>query len=612
MQKLDSFFSDLIEPARFEVKRGPRPKNGTALTSTERARKTRATKLEIKKGNIAILDMETDPFDNVTKAKIYPFTACLYTKQYGPVIVWETDRKKFVAKLLDAINSLPDSFTIYAHNGGKFDYMFLISELRGTMRFKGRSLMSARIGRHELRDSLHIIPEKLAAWKKDHFDYTKMEKKNRAKFKKQIIDYMTSDCIYLYDIVSSFVAEFGFKISIGQAAATELKKTCKVATIPEWTDAFLRTFFFGGRVECIAGMGHFETDYRGGWKLYDVNSMYPNAMANFKHPIGSEYDMRKGQPGPNTIFLDLNCRNYGALVRRGDDNEADAGFTEGRFKTTIWEYNTALKYGLIENVRINWLVDCDKFSDFASFIVPMYDRRIETKDQLKILKEGTTEYEETKKTDLFLKYLLNNSYGKFAQNPRKFKESHITSIDEMPDGEGWGDLPAYRCEDYWIWERPSAGKMRFNNVGTAASITGAARAILLEAMQKAVDPIYCDTDSLICRDLPGVDLDKSRLGAWDLEAEFDEVIVAGKKLYACKVKGFSDGHDKRIKIRSKGVSGLDWPKMLDLLDGKIIDAVNKAPTLTKTGQQFYMSRRVRATAPRKIRRDEITQTRLRA
>src|SRR5262249_20298591 len=151
------------------------------------------------------------------------FTACLYSDEFEPIIFWETDHAKLCRSIVEAIRALPHAFTIYAHNGGRFDFLFLVSHLRGDVRFKGRGIMSARIGKHELRDSFHIIPERLAAWQKDHFDYSRMLKTNRNNWRKEIIDYMVADCRYLLDIVKKFVDDFGFKLSIGQAAMAQLK-----------------------------------------------------------------------------------------------------------------------------------------------------------------------------------------------------------------------------------------------------------------------------------------------------------------------------------------------------------------------------------------------------
>jgi hypothetical protein len=618
-----------IEIPEATTKRGPRPKFGKTMTNAEKIRRSRAGKTHAKKHHIAVLDFETEPFDAKLKEEILPFVCELYSDQFGSIVIWDEDFDRFITKVVTAIEGLPDAYTIYAHNGGKFDYLFLVRHLRGSVKFKGRAIMSCRIGNHELRDSLHILPEKLAAWKKDHFDYSKMKRGNRAKFRAEILAYLHNDCVYLFDIIKSFVGEFGLKISIGQAAFSELRKSYQVEKVSEQSDDFLRRYFFGGRVECIGGRGIFDSRAgREGFKLYDVNSMYPYVMANFSHPISNEYNWRRGNISEDTVFLDLECRNFGAFVSRDKDNPLDAstGQSIGRFYVTKWEYDVAIKHGLIEDVKIVGVVDNFKRSNFSKFIVPMYERRQVVKkrqDELKQSgKEETTEYEELQKQNLFLKYLLNNAYGKFAQNPRNFKEYYYTNAGEMPDPE-WMEflkeaddeirhkysMPIERSDDFEIWAKPSPGRS-FNNVGTAASITGAARAVLLDGIQRAVDPIYCDTDSLICRGLEGLDIDVSKLGAWKLEQTFDRVIIAGRKLYACEVQGYPDGHEKRIKIRSKGASGrldeisrdwrsLNWSDFEKMLDNQIIDTLNKAPTISKTGQQDYLRRRLRVTAPLK-------------
>lgn len=613
---------------------GRPPIGEIAMTNAEKKRKYNDGKRSNRLKHLAVLDMETDPFEN-GESDIFPFCAEIYSDQFGAIVIWENDYETLVEKVITTIESLPDSYTIYAHNGGKFDYMFLIHKLRGLVKFKGRAIMSAKIGCHEIRDSLHILPEKLAAWKKDKFDYTKMHKRNRHRFKDEILAYLHSDCLYLFDFIKRFTQEFGLKISIGQAAFAELKKHYKITPIKETMDSALRPYFLGGRVECIAGMGHFDSArFKIPYKLYDVNSMYPAVMANCKHPIGAEYLWHRGMVNENTCFLDISCRSYGAMFQRLETGELTTDDCEGRFFTTIYEYNMALKYGLIDNVQINWCIDNQTRTDFSKFIEPMYYRREETKVLMANLKGAgkleSTEYEEIKKENIFLKYLQNNAYGKCAQNPRKYKEYCITDHGKKPDKEWFNFLegadadicheygfPVERASSHDVWARPNPGT-RFNNVGTAASITGAARALLLEARQNATDPIYCDTDSLICRELRGVDMHNSRLGAWDLEETFDEIIISGKKTYACKIAGIADCSERRIKVRSKGVdlrvrpknveaseaewlqaNAATWQRYLDLLDDKIVTVQNTAPTFNKLGEQNFMTRRIRATAPRR-------------
>lgn len=563
--------------------------------------------------NIGVIDAETDPFDNVSQARVLPFLFIIYTDEREPVVIWDENFARLIQRLLEALESFDEPYTFYAHNGGKFDFMFLIHELRGKVSFKGRGIMEASIGIHKLRDSFHIIPEKLAAYQKDNFDYSTLKRERRNNFRDKIIRYCMNDCRYLLDIVKGFVGEFGLKISIGQAAMAELKKHYTVAKFSAGWDEYIRTFFYGGRVECLQGRGEFV----GAYKLYDVNSMYPFVMASALHPIGGffDYEIRGGEPNENTVFIDLDCRNNGALIARDENGATTARIGRGRFRTTIHEYRMALRHGLISDVEINFCIDCSQQSSFDKFVLPLYERRQQTKKALGELKalgqDHGAAYLDLKKDDIFLKLLLNNAYGKFAQNPRSFKEHYLTdagdmppkewmaSIDKLPLGErDKFQLPAFESERFWIWIKPAPG-WSFNNVGTAASITGAARAVLLDAICKAVDPIYCDTDSLICRDLPGVDIDRERLGAWDIEDEFSRVIVNGKKLYSCMFKTprrGADGLSGEYKVRSKGVAGLTWADMENLLAGAEISVPNKGPTLTKFGTQNYITRRIKATA----------------
>jgi len=554
----------------------------------------KAIKREERYTRIAILDFETDPFDHLLQTEVRPFAACLHRADFEDIIIWEEDHATFCNAVVAAIESLPGSYIIYAHNGGKFDYLLLIHKIRGEVKFKGRGLMEARIGNHVLRDSFHIIPERLANWHKDNFDYTKMERGKRNGYREEICTYLRNDCRYLFQIVSSFAFEYGFKLSIGQAAISKLRESYNVKRITEYCDEQLRPYYFGGRVECLQGKGHFA----GRYKLYDVNSMYPFVMATRNHPIGNNYVPRRGVPNNYTAFVNLNCTNYGAFVSRGDDGSCSAGAASGNFLVTIHEFNAALEHGLIDNIEIHWCIDCDEFSTFEKFVTPLYEDRQRTKAALRKLEKNSSQYFEVKKDDMFLKLLLNNCYGKFAQNPRRYKESFITDCGLRPPDGDWGNLPRYENGSYSIWERDSL-PWRFFNVGTGASITGAARAVLLDAICKSTDPIYCDTDSLICTNL-ACPTSPTELGAWDIEAEFDEVIIAGKKTYAARL-----ANSDEVKLRSKGVQfdpATGWRDMQRLLKGDQLEITSRAPTLTKFGTQYYMRRNVRATAANQISR----------
>ncbi len=592
-------YADLM--AMLDTPVQPQAAKGEGMSANQRQQKRRAKIKTRQIENIAILDFETDPFDNVEKSRIFPFLAVLYSDNFEPIVIWDEDEQSFVGKVIAEITALPESYTIYAHNGGKFDYMFLINRLRGSVSFKGRGIMRAEIGNHEIRDSFHIIPDKLANFKKDHIDYELMKKKTRKQYRQAIIDYCISDCRYLLEIVKGFAGRFGMKLSIGQAAMMELRKHYKFETVSETTDEYLRQWFFGGRVECLNGMGKFD----GSYKLYDVNSMYPYVMATYDHPIGSHYHTRTGNIGPDTFFLDLTCNSRGAFVHKAERGETHAPHGRYRFRTTIHEYNVALKHGLISDIEIHSVIDCVTKTNFIKFIAPIYNERQHVKARLKELAargmRNTHEWNEAVKEDMFLKFLLNNSWGKFAQNPRNYKEHYLTDPGERPPadaGDDFGMMPATAMPDYWIWERPSPSD-RYNNVGTGASVTGAARADLLDALCNATDPIYCDTDSLICTDLANVKLHPTDLGAWDIEKELSQVIVAGKKLYSY-TETINSINPQLPFVKSKGASGLKWQQMLNLLNGGEELSTSFGVTLTKNSRQYYMTRRIHATAPSRM------------
>jgi hypothetical protein len=369
-------------------------------------------------------------------------------------------------------------------------------------------------------------------------------------------------------------------------------------------------------------------------------------MANYRHPHKLEsVAWRYGEPpNANTYFIKLRCRNKNALLSppnyhlKSKDIMARANAThpgtelkEGEFCTTIWEHNSALKCGLIQDIEYLECIDFEDTTDFADFILPNYEQREPCKALIADYESRMTklecysheEYQIAIRDSLFYKLINNNGYGKFAQNPRNFKEKLILSAGEFPpDYKEWLDNPesdpnacpwpdsmSYEDDDnaaynFTIWER-KADEFRFNNVAIAASITGRVRATLMEAIHNAVDPIYCDTDSILCRELNGVELSSSKLGSWNLEGEFNEVIIAGKKTYIARnttqdIKPGMYGPIKpKTKSAAKGGFGLPWRKYADMIAGEIVTSKAKGVTLYKDGSQEYLMKKLRQTAPKR-------------
>lgn len=564
----------------------------------ERKRKSRQELTEDRGNRIATLDFETNPFDNSKPdEKIWPFVVCLYTEQYGAKFAWNDDPTGIIDDTVALLEELPGDWLIYAHNGGRFDYRFLMSRMTGKINFINGAVLQAKIGRHTLRDSLRILPIPLNAYKKDTFNYKWLTPKLRHKHEKQIYEYLEADCVYLYQLVNAFNSRFGPKLTVGQASFAEIKATYpNIQHLGENIDKSFRQYYFGGRVECVAGAGRFVGNY----KLYDVNSMYPYVMAHMRHPIGAGFDRSTKRPkiGPNTCFVELKCKQHGAFPTIDPfDGKLSFNVEYGTFHVSIHEFNAAQELGLLSNIRILSVIDCKDQTDFHDFVYKFYEERHRWKAVMNELKEKglehTDEYLEAKRQDLLVKFILNSCYGKFAQNPRNFTDCFIRAWqhgDYSSPPEGFSGMPKWQDfkYNYEVWEKPSR-IFKYNNVATAASITGAARSVLLRGLYNAKDPIYCDTDSIICKHLDGVPIHPTELGAWDIEEHFSEVMIAGRKTYACKRA------DDSVKVRSKGVRGVTWDEMAIVVGGGEVLKHLDAPTINWTGKQVYLNRLIKST-----------------
>ena len=609
------------------------PKKPTGFTPKSNAQclsKRDAKKRAALIKSVVILDFETDPFDNLRQVPVWPFCAVLYSHDFT-VTIWKEDGEsveQYRQKIVAACRAIPGKRYIFAHNGGKFDFMFLMGpEMEGRQIWKGRSLMDSNFCGHKLRDSSHIMPGALRTYKKDDFDYDKLLKKNRAAFKSEILSYCISDCRNAYEMVVAFLTKNGLKLTIGQAALAKVKETCgAVACISEHMDGKIRGidtnyyhkdtygrlirpgYYHGGRVECIMGKGIFL----GNFTLYDVNSMYPSVMANCKHPIGANFTFHNGPPNINTAFIHLRCHNNGAFVARelGPDKviRTTADIGDGEFYVTIHEYNTALSLGLISNVEIIECVDNDKWGDFSLFVYPLYAERQKLKEQLDDLKRqgrgpGDALYDKLYLDSMQVKLYLNNAYGKFGQNPRNFDEIYLGSKGSDPP---WNWYHSEEHANFTVWwkkkdewdettgsyrVRTGRDQLRFHNIATAASITGAARAKLLHAIHDSSYPIYCDTDSIIARSLGSdTEIDATKLGAWKPERELREIIICGKKVYS-----YIDA-DGGYMTKCKGASGMKHEQARSMVTSNTaITLRQKGVTIKRDCTQEYLERVIVAT-----------------
>lgn len=546
---------------------------------------------------LCTFDTETDPFEEGLIVK--PFTCGFHIVDTGEYFdFWGSDCIEQFFTFLDA-NYSEEELLIYVHNGGNFDFYFMLDHFDDGMKpfiINGRL---ARLFMHgqEFRDSFAAIPVALGKYQKTEIDYNKLKKEVREEHKDEIRAYQRDDCFFLGNLVKSWLLDFGDRLTMASVALPMLRSFHGFETTNEYIDMQMRPYYFGGRVQC------FETGtLQDEWKVYDVNSMYPYVMGAYKHPISS-HPIPQPKITEKTLFAHINATSLGALPVRGDDGGLE--FPHGRrdFFACIHEIKAGIECGLLWIHKVHTAYRYDVTTDFSDFVNTYYDLRMKARAEKDTIH------------DIFYKLVINSSYGKLAQDPRKY-EDYLFNPSEIPYpirceecysrrnddkfeqctackdklSSPWGWYLHTVREGKCIYARPqrSFEGRGFFNVATAASITSAARSELLRGISRATRPIYCDTDSIICRNLD-CDIDPNRLGAWKLEASGDTACIGGKKLYAV----FNEGEE--IKKASKGVK-LTAEQIMRVANGEVVEYANPVPKFSLDGSAKFVNRTIRRTA----------------
>lgn len=543
-------------------------------------------------GPIYTADLETDPFE--AGMMIDPFAAGFYDGQNSSIFWGKDCIEKFFA-FLETV----ESGVIYLHNFGGFDFFWMLPHFEGESLIRNGRIVAtyckAKDGKfHQLRDSYAILPMALRSYRvkgvshKLEIDISKMKKEKREKFRLEITKYLKMDCVSLHELVTRFWNTFGDKMTVGSTAMGELLKVHDFIRIKtkEEDEIIRKQFYYGGRVQVFQG-GVTKMPF----KVYDVNSMYPFVMKNFNHPIGSLTSITE-KLTKDTAFVNVEGWNDNAFPVRMHDGGLSFIQKYGIFKVTIHEYNAAKELGLFKTKRIIAAYNFNLQRPFGSFVDKFYNlRKKAKKDGDEIL-------------GIFYKFILNSAYGKFAQDPEQYMDYRIEPISVSLKTKESDDCPLCYddiCKIHWrvdyvvpeckvtVWKKSSPRPVYYN-VATGCSITGAARSILMRAIANSKMPLYCDTDSLICKSLNNVTLSDNILGAWKLEAKGDTATIAGRKLYALWAKG------ECVKAANKGVR--IEPKDIRFLaenPDHRITYKKDSPSFRVDGSYRFLERKVRST-----------------
>ena len=372
-------------------------------------------------------DLETDPFERGKYPKA--FAGGFYDGKRTQIF-WGIDCCERTISAIKEHALKCKGLLVYAHNGGKFDFHFVLREILRHFPHEsvditsiGSRIVCIRTPIFELRDSYSIIPRPLRAFgDKKEIDINKLKADVRETHRDEIISYLKQDCVGLYDGLTEFFNRYGCKITLASTAFEVGNKQFGVKPIKTGInyDEQFRPYYFAGRVQFWSLGRHGETDGIERYKIVDINSAFPAAMLK-QHWFGSDYTRRDTIPDVNKeqCFYDVTCDSKGALPWRESNGGVAFPVFEGRrLPVTGWELFAGIELGLVSNLKIHCVYEPKTLQDFAPYVNHFYEMK----------KNAANVWDRE-----FAKLFLNSYYGKFALNPREFREVKICLWGEYPD-----------------------------------------------------------------------------------------------------------------------------------------------------------------------------------
>lgn len=431
------------------------------------------------------------------------------------------------------------SYKIYAHNGGKFDFLALFDFLNknfeiGIIQAHGRLIqIKVEVAPRRyiyFRDSFSLFPVSLKklteAFKVSHqkgeIDF---EKESFDPENKNHIDYLKHDVIGLFECLEMFfrspmISDTKPRLTEGSTALAVFRTTMKapIKTPPMVIQKFARESYYGGRVEIFRHEGY-------NLNLYDVNSIFPYMMRT--KPLPVEY-LGRSKNAHDFGFHDVTIYVPEMYIPPLPLRREKLFFPCGTFRGVY--FSEEIKAAEMAGAKIINHHEGHAFSEtsglFDEYIDFFYDLR---------------QKNENNSLNYIGKRMLNCLYGKFGQ-----KETTETLIQLTKNEEGtfkiFGSEETYK--KYGLGIKKEFRRAPHMMVNIASAITSYSRIHMLEGIQRHENEIrYTDTDSLFTS---SHNPSSKRLGEFKYEDTFKYGYFAIPKGYGLITK------DDKTEIKIKG------------------------------------------------------------
>lgn len=525
----------------------------------------------------------------VTDIETNKWTKFLVLGHYNPASnQFITFRK--LDQYLDYLDTHNEPENIFAHFGGKFDFLFILEALVkrdvgaiGSIIPRGSSILSidytTKSGKkYVFRDSSALLPFSLKSLCENfHVTHNKLDW-DHTKIKKcspKLLTYLKHDCMALSEVLENFFAhplikKVGPRVTMASQAMQVLKLFIKepIYSLPESSDEFIRKSYLGGRTEIIKPFC--ET---GPLFEYDVNSLYPYVMKNNLYPLGSGFGTNKFEKDLLGIYdCDVECPNL-YLPCLGVINNNKYVFPIGRFRGVFTSAEILYAKTLGYKIKINEGHVFQRSSNiFSDFIDELYKIRLNTP--------------KNSVDNVIAKLLMNSSYGRWGMDLNK---SNIT-FDLNDATDEFRELKINR-KKVMLFSKDVKLKS-FAHVAVASFVTSYARIHMHKLMMPIRDTLYyTDTDSIFTTTQIKTNVG-DELGQLKLENTWDSAIFLLPKTYmaksASKAKIAMKGFDK------KKIQGFTMDDFRAALDGdlrrfKILNEPKFATFKSALGQKKFVT-----------------------